>query len=70
MANGKTKNNLDGGHLIDWLEIINSIPSDWKSQIKLHLSNNNSQYKAATQHCMIPDMSVKAAYNPLSVKAA
>ena len=57
--------NLNDGHFIGWLEIINSIPSDWKSQIKLHFPNNNSQYKAATQHCMIPDMSVKAAYNSL-----
>ena len=65
----KQKYNLNDGHFIDWLGIINSIPSDWKSQIKLHFSNNNSQYKAVTQHCMIPDMSVKkTAYNS-SVKS-
>ena len=57
----KQKYNLNYGHFIDWLGIINSIPSDWKSQIKLHFSDNSSQYKAATQHCMIIDMSVKAA---------
>ena len=51
----KEKCNLNDGHFIDWLGIINSTPSDWKSQIKLHLSNNISQYKAAT-HYMIPDM--------------
>ena len=32
----KQKYNLNDGHFIDWLGIINSIPSDWKSQIKLH----------------------------------
>ena len=57
----KQKYDLNDGHFIDWLGIINSIHSDWKSQIKLHFS----QYKAATQHYMIPDMSVKAAYNSL-----
>ena len=61
----KQKYDLNDGHFIDWLGIINSIPSDWKSQIKLHFSNNTSQYKAATQHYMILDMSVKAAYNSL-----
>ena len=61
----KQKYNLNDGHFIDWLGIMNSIPNDWKSQIKLHNSNNNSQYKAATQHCIIPDMSVKAAHNSL-----
>ena len=61
----KQKYDLNDGHFIDWLGIINSIPSDWKSQIKLHFSNNTSQYKAATQHYMIPNMSVKAAYNSL-----
>ena len=61
----KQKFDLNDGHFIDWLGIINSIPSYWKSQIKLHFSNNASQYKAATQRHMIPDMSVKAAYNSL-----
>ena len=61
----KQKYNLNDGHFINWLRIINSIPSDWKSRIKLHFSNSNSQYRAATQHCMIPDMSVKAASNSL-----
>ena len=61
----KQKYNLNDGHFIDWLGTINSIPSDRKSQIKLHFSNNDSQYKAATQHCMISDISVKAAHNSL-----
>ena len=61
----KQEYDLNDGHFIDWLGIINSIPSDWKSQIKLHFSNNTSQYNTATQHYMIPDMSVKAAYNSL-----
>ena len=34
----KQKYNLNDGHFIDWLGIINSIPNDWKSQIKLHFS--------------------------------
>ena len=59
------KYNLNDGHFIDWLGIISSIPSDWKPQIKLHFSNNNLQCKAATQHCMIPDMSVKTVCNSL-----
>ena len=29
----KQKYDLNDGHFIDWLEIIKSIPSDWKSQI-------------------------------------
>ena len=61
----KQKYDLNDGHFIDWLGIINSIPSDWKSQIKLQFSNNTSQYNTATQHYMIPDMSVKAAYSSL-----
>ena len=64
----KQKYDLNDGHFIDWLGIINSIPSDWKSQIKLHFSNNTSQYNTAIQHYMIPDMSVKAVYNS-SVKS-
>ena len=59
------KYDLNDGHFIDWLGIINSILSDWKSQIKLHFSNNASQYKTARQHYIIPDMSVKAACNSL-----
>ena len=39
----KQKYDLNDGHFINWLGIINSIPSDWKSQIKLHFSNNTSQ---------------------------
>ena len=61
----KEKSELNDGHFIDWLGIINSIPRDWKSQIKLYFSNNTSQYEAVTQHYMIPDMSVKSAYNSL-----
>ena len=61
----KQKYNLNDGQFLDWLGIINSIPSDWKSQIKLHFLNNTSQYKTATQHCMVPDMSVNTAYNSL-----
>ena len=61
----KQKCNLNDRHFIKRLGIINSIPSDWKSQIKLHFSNDNSQDIGATQHCMLPDMSVKAAYNSL-----
>ena len=53
----KQKDNLNDEQFIDWLGIINSI--------KLHFSNNDSHYKAATQHCMIPDMSVKPAYSSL-----
>ena len=48
MANGKTKNDLNDGHFIDWLGIINSIPSNWKSQIELHFSDNTSKYNTAT----------------------
>ena len=61
----KQKYDLNDGHFINWLGITNSIPRDWKSQIKLHFSNNISQYNTATQHYMIPDMSVRAAYNSL-----
>ena len=63
----KQKYDLNDGHFINWLGIINSISSDWKSQIRPHFSSNTSQYKAPTQHymCMIPYMSVKAAYNSL-----
>ena len=61
----KQKYDLNDGRFIDWLGIINSIPSDCMSQIKLHFSNNTCQYKAATQHYMIADMSVKDAYNSL-----
>ena len=65
MVMAKQKYDLNDGHFIDWLGIINSIPSDWKSPIRLHFTINASQYKAETQHYMIPDMSVKAAYNSL-----
>ena len=32
----KQKSDLNDENFFDWLGIINSIPSDWKSQIKLH----------------------------------
>ena len=38
----KQKYNLNDGYFIDWLGNINSIPSDWKSQIKLNFPGNNS----------------------------
>ena len=58
----RQKYNLNDGHFIDWLGIFNSIPSDSKSQIKLHFSNNNSQYKAATQQ------EVKTVFAPVAVR--
>ena len=62
----KVKYQLNDTHILSWLGLINSIPLDWKTKIKHHVSD--SQHigtESMRRDTFLPDMSVKPVYRAL-----